>query len=229
MLTLYIIYKQESIRLYNEVKSMTYDQQKFVDEMVKYIQKYAPKYGIKVISPILGQACLESSWGTSELAVNTNNYFGIKHRDNRCPTACGTYVKVGSEQKADGSYESSSMLWDKFPSREACVQGYFDFTNISNYSNLKGVTDPKTYLENIKADKYASSKDYVKKVMDVITANNFTKYDTLNSGSTTKPTEKPKVLYKVQVGAYAEKKNAEIMLKNLQKSGFNGFIVEVKQ
>lgn len=35
------------------------------------------------------------------------------------------------------------------------------------------------------------------------------------------------VLYKVQVGAYAEKKNAEAMLDKLKKAGFNGFIVEV--
>lgn len=42
------------------------------------------------------------------------------------------------------------MQWAKFPTMEAGIQGYFDFINISNYSNLKGVTNPKTYLENIK-------------------------------------------------------------------------------
>jgi flagellum-specific peptidoglycan hydrolase FlgJ len=45
------------------------------------------------------------------------------------------------------------------------VIGYFDFTNISNYANLKGVTDPKTYLENIKADGYATSIDYVSNLL----------------------------------------------------------------
>lgn len=35
------------------------------------------------------------------------------------------------------------------------------------------------------------------------------------------------VLYKVQVGAYADKKNAEAMLDKLNKAGFSGIIVEV--
>lgn len=38
----------------------------------------------------------------------------------------------------------------------------------------------------------------------------------------------PEILYKVQVGAYAEKKNAEAMLVKLKNAGFSGFIVEVK-
>lgn len=42
------------------------------------VQKYAPAYGICVHSPIIAQAVLESARGTSELAVNANNYFGLK-------------------------------------------------------------------------------------------------------------------------------------------------------
>lgn len=37
------------------------------------------------------------------------------------------------------------------------------------------------------------------------------------------------VLYKVQVGAYAVRANADKMLEKLKKAGFNGFIVTVKQ
>lgn len=149
----------------------------FIKQIAPYVIKFAPSYHIAVYSPIIAQAVLESSHGTSELAVNATNIFGIKYREGRCPTANGTYVKVGSEQKADGSYESEPMLWCKFPSMEACVQGYFDFTNTPNYANLKGVTDPETYLKNIKADKYASSLDYVSKVMNVIRKYDLTQYD----------------------------------------------------
>ena len=42
-----------------------------------------------------------------------------------------------------------------------------------------------------------------------------------------KETAKQGVLYKVQVGAYADKKNAEAMLDKLNKAGFSGIIVEV--
>ncbi len=149
----------------------------FIEQIALYVQKYAPQYHIRVCSPIIAQAILESASGTSELAVNAHNYFGLKYRPGRCPTACGVYHKTGSEQNADGSYTASAMQWMKFSDMEKGVRGYFDFTNISNYSNLKGVTDPKTYLENIKRDGYATSLNYVQNLLAVITKYHLTQYD----------------------------------------------------
>lgn len=151
--------------------------EEFIKEIGVYVKKYAPKYGIKVHSPIIAQAILESASGTSELAVKANNFFGLKYREGRCPTAIGIYEKVGSEQKADGSYSSSKMKWCKFKNMEDGVIGYFDFINNSTYSNLKGVTDAETYLKNIKADGYATSLKYVENLMDVIKKYNLTQYD----------------------------------------------------
>lgn len=101
----------------------------------------------------------------------------MKYREGRCETCIGIYNKVGSEQNPDGSYTSSAMQWCKFEDMENGVIGYFDFTNISNYSNLKGVTDPREYLENIKADGYATSLNYVDKLMAVIENWSLTDYD----------------------------------------------------
>lgn len=135
--------------------------QEFIDSIAGYIKKYAAAYNVCVFSPIIAQAILESNKGTSELAVNAHNYFGLKYRKGRCKTCVGVYHKVGSEQNPDGTYTSSAMEWCKFGSMEDGVIGYFDFTNIFTYSNLKGVTDPRQYLENIKADGYATSLKYV--------------------------------------------------------------------
>lgn len=151
--------------------------QEFIEQIAALVKKYAPSYGIKVYSPIIAQAILESAYGTSELAVNACNYFGLKYREGRCKTCIGIYDKVGSEQNKDGSYTSSAMKWCKFEDMENGVIGYFDFTNISNYSNLKGVTDPRKYLENIKADGYATSLDYVDNLMSVIENWSLTDYD----------------------------------------------------
>lgn len=153
----------------------------FIEQIAPYIQKYAPIYGINVCSPIIAQAVLESGGGTSELAKNAHNYFGLKYRAGRCPTSCGIYNKVGSEQNKDGSYISSAMKWMKFSNMEDGVHGYFDFINISNYANLKGVTDPKKYLENIKKDGYATSLKYVDNLIDIINKHNLTIYDSKGS------------------------------------------------
>lgn len=149
----------------------------FIERIAMYVQRYAPSYSIAVHSPIIAQAILESASGTSELAVNACNYFGLKYRKDRCRTCIGIYEKTGSEQNADGSYTSSSMQWCKFADMESGVVGYFDFINISNYANLKGVTDPETYLKNIKADGYATSLKYVENLMAVIKKYDLTKYD----------------------------------------------------
>lgn len=166
--------------------------EQFIEEIAKYVQKYAPQYGIRVYSPIIAQAILESASGTSELAVNAHNYFGLKYRAGRCPTACGIYYKTGSEQNPDGSYTSSAMQWMKFPDMEKGVRGYFDFTNTANYRNLKGVTDPKQYLVNIKADGYATSLTYADNVYKVILTYDLTKYDLR---------EPAQMIYKVAIDA----------------------------
>ena len=149
----------------------------FIERIAMYVQRYAPSYSIEVHSPIIAQAILESGKGTSELAIRANNYFGLKFRAGRCSTCIGIYEKVGSEQNKDGSYVSTSMQWCKFADMEGSVIGYFDFINTPNYANLKGVTDPRTYLENIRSDGYATSLKYVDKVMAVIEKYDLTKYD----------------------------------------------------
>jgi len=149
----------------------------FIEKIGAYVQIYAPAYGICVHSPIIAQAVLESARGTSELAVKANNYFGLKYKPGRCPTATGSYTKVGSEQKADGTYASATMQWFAFPDMEACVRGYFDFINNSRYTNLKGVTDPGEYLKNIRADGYATSLKYVDNLMAVIREYDLIRFD----------------------------------------------------
>lgn len=149
----------------------------FIKEFAFYVRKHAPRYSIKVYSPIIAQGILESDKGRSELAINANNFLGIKYRPGRCPTAYDVYYKVGSEQNADGTYTSSAMKWCKFKNMEDCIIGYFDFINNSRYEKLKGITNPETYLKLLKAAGYATSLKYVENLMAVIENYNLTQYD----------------------------------------------------
>ncbi len=60
---------------------------------------------------------------------------------------------------------------------EEGVKGYFEFIQLSRYQNLKGITDPKKYLETIKSDGYATSSDYVQNNMKLIDQYGLMKYD----------------------------------------------------
>lgn len=155
--------------------------EQFIQEAVKYVREFAPKYGIKVYSAPLAQFCLESNFGTSELAVNAHNYAGLKYRVERCPSASGTYYKIGSEQNADSSYTSSMMKWFMFPDFRSGIEGYFQFINIANYASVKGITDPEIYLNNIKKAGYCTSHAYVSNCMNLIKKYNLTQYDNIDS------------------------------------------------
>lgn len=199
-------------------------QEQFIKEIAKYVQKYAPKYNIKVCSPIIAQACLESAYGTSKKA-QFHNYFGLKYRANRVKCNSGYFEDGGSEQNTNGTYTNlpSNTAWYSFSDMESGVEGYFQFTNISTYSNLKGITNPETYLKNIKADGYATSLNYVDNLMSVIKSNDLTQYD-FNNTSTNEIYRK---YYRVQIGVFSKKSNAESLQKKLKSAGFDCIIQTV--
>lgn len=146
----------------------------FIEVIAKYVIKYANDYGIKVHSPIIAQAILESGWGDSTLASKYNNFFGLK---------CGGSWKGKSVNMATKEEYTIGTLADiranfrVFDSIEDGVKGYFEFINYSRYSNLKGVTNPEEYCRLIKADGYATSSTYVTNLMRVIRDNNLTRFD----------------------------------------------------
>lgn len=146
----------------------------FIEVIAKYVIKYADGYGIKVHSPIIAQAILESGWGGSTLASKYNNFFGLK---------CGGSWKGKSVNMATKEEYTVGVMTDirdnfrVFNSIEDGVKGYFDFINYSRYANLKGVKDPEEYCRRIKADGYATSSKYVDSLLRVIRENNLTRFD----------------------------------------------------
>ena len=91
--------------------------QEFIENIAKYVMKYAPQFNIKVHSPIIAQAALESGFGTSYKA-QFHNYFGLKYRPNRVTCNNGYFKDGGSEQRTDGSYIPISTDWYSFEDME---------------------------------------------------------------------------------------------------------------
>ncbi len=148
--------------------------QEFIERIAGYVEKYAYVYGIMVHSPIIAQAILESGWGESKLASVYHNYFGLK-----CGTKwTGKSVNMKtSEEYTPGEHTQISDNFRVYDSMEEGVRGYFQFIQLERYRNLRGVTDPETYLEKIKADGYATSSKYVDNLMAVIRQYDLTQYD----------------------------------------------------
>lgn len=148
--------------------------QEFIEQIAAYVKKYAATFGICVHSPVIAQAILESGWGKSKLASTYHNYFGLK---------CGTkWTGKSVNMTTQEEYEPGTLTTIKdnfrvYSNMEEGVKGYFEFIQLSRYQNLKGITDPKKYLETIKSDGYATSSTYVQNNMRLIEQYNLTQYD----------------------------------------------------
>ena len=127
-------------------------QETFIQQIAPLIQKYAKQYGIKVASPIIAQACLESAYGKSGLA-KFHNYFGMK---------------TGPGWKG----ASVSMQ-----TKEEYTQGLVNVTADFRYANLKTAVNAEQYLILIKNDGYATSSKYVQNNLAVVDKYNLRKYD----------------------------------------------------
>ena len=148
--------------------------QDFITKIAGYIQKIAPEYDIRVNSPVIAQAILESAFGESKLSAVYHNYFGLK---------CGTAWKgksVNMKTQEEYTPGTKTTIRDNFRvygSMEEGVRGYFEFIQMERYRNLKGITDPQKYLETIIRDGYATSSTYVKNCMSLINEYGLTRYD----------------------------------------------------
>lgn len=162
----------------NEIMLLDADKQKFVDDIAKCVKKYAGSYGIKVHSPIIAQAILESGWGKSKLAADYHNYFGMK-----CGTKwTGPSVNMTTQEEyAAGTLTTIKDNFRVYDNMEDGVKGYFEFIQLSRYENLRGITDPQKYIETIKNDGYATSSTYVDSLMQIIKLYNLTAYDSAES------------------------------------------------
>lgn len=147
----------------------------FIEKIAGYVRKYAPAYGILVYSPIIAQAILESGWGESKLASQYHNYFGLK-----CGSKwTGRSVNLTtSEEYTPGVHTTIKDNFRVYDSMDDGVKGYFEFIQLARYSNLKGITDPKKYIETIKTDGYATSSTYVTNLLKLVNQYELTKYDT---------------------------------------------------
>lgn len=203
--------------------------QEFIQSIAYYVQKYAPQYGIKVHSPIIAQAILESGWGESKLAATYHNYFGLT-----CGTGwTGKSVNMATwEEYTPGQKTNITQNFRVYANMADGVKGYFEFIQYPRYSNLKGVTDPQKYTELIKADGYATASNYVSAVMDIVRSYNLTLYDTQTapapstapSTDTTVPsTERGKYNFTVEEVRQGDSgKSVALMQKCLRGLGYQG-------
>lgn len=126
-----------------------------VDKRVAYVMKYysvavkvGKAFGIHPLM-ILAQASVESGWGTSQLARQNNNFFGVT-----------AYGKTNQYWTGEKRQSTTSKLW--FRSYKSVEDGFSDFARLitSYYKEAAKVSNDITaYATKISASPYISEKN----------------------------------------------------------------------
>ena len=136
---------------------------------------------IMLPSVVIAQAILESGWGKSELAVNANALFGIKKNG----WTGAVYVKVATEQKADGSYyQIENTEWRAYSSWAESILDHNDYiatrktaSGALRYEAIIGNADHVSVCNLLSTCGYATSLTYPDKLLNIINTYKLTEYD----------------------------------------------------
>ena len=146
------------------------------------------KTGI-LASVSLAQFILESGYGSSELAQNANNLFGMKKilsGNNWSGSAWdgkSVYTKQTKEQNPDGSFVTITADFRKYLCIEESIADHSAYLlgakngNALRYAGLKGCKDYRKAAKIIKDGGYATSLTYVDHLCKLIEQWNLTQYD----------------------------------------------------
>jgi len=121
-------------------------------------------------SVIIAQGALESDWGRSSLAVNYNNYFGIKARS----TWTGATVNMQTGEIFNGLSVTISSNFRVYPSIEASLRDRIALLERS-YPSALAATTPEGEVRALRG--YATALNYETTILNIIKSNNLTEYD----------------------------------------------------
>lgn len=160
-------------------------QQLPIDTVQLYIEKCATlamqeMQRAKIPASIkLGQAILESKYGTSELAVQANNHFGIKASpewDNSDRHCVYSYEWNAQKQKM---YPLLSCF-RQYASIQECYAGHSDFLTERPYYTqlfLLDILDFEAWAHGLEAAGYATDPQYAEKLIAIIQRYQLNQYD----------------------------------------------------
>ncbi|MEI3172719.1 MAG: glucosaminidase domain-containing protein [Lachnospiraceae bacterium] len=170
----------------------------------KQLNRMTEEEKIKAVAPIyqqcqkdtgmlasvgLAQFCLESGYGTTDLAQNANNMHGMKCSlsgnswANSTWDGKGKYTKKTQEQDINGNAYYITADFRKYPcikdsvyDRAAYFIGAMNGSSL-RYPGINKITDAVKQIEAIKKGGYATDVKYVTKLTEIVKKWNLTQYD----------------------------------------------------
>lgn len=150
-------------------------EENFIKEIAGLVGKYPSDLFNSIV---IAQACLESFFGRSELAVKAHNYFGIKSGGD---WKGDVYYKNTQEDDGQGKLSTIKAGFRKYSSMEESVKDHARFLASTPWRSeyYKDVISAKTPELQAQAltGTYATDTRYKAKLMDLINKYNLKQYD----------------------------------------------------
>ena len=150
-------------------------EEKFIKEIASLVGKYPSDFFNSIA---IAQACLESFFGRSELAVKAHNYFGIKSGGD---WKGDVYYKNTQEDDGKGNLSTIKAGFRKYDNMESSVKDHATFLSSTPwrkdyYKAVIGAKSPDSQARAL-AGTYATDTQYSVKLMEIINRYNLSQYD----------------------------------------------------
>lgn len=121
----------------------------------------------------IAQAILESDWGNSELAKDSNNLFGIKAQETDESTTLPT------DEYEDGERVTIEADFKKYATVQESMVDHIVFLEGASYAPVKTAENYREAAHALKAGGYATDPNYAEKLIELIEQFKLNKYDIL--------------------------------------------------
>lgn len=193
---------------------MNEKQEKFIEQVAEGVKDRWEQHQL-LPSVAIAQAILESSWGSSDLAVKANNLFGVKGDYNGYG-----YLKE-SWEVIDGKDITIESWFKHYPSWAESIKDQTSTFHGSDWrkNHYKNVIGEKNYEKATQAltGTYATDPNYGTKLKNIIEAYELTKYDPVFE----EPEKENEELKRLRITNLPNKEVANFFLAELKSEGIS--------
>jgi flagellum-specific peptidoglycan hydrolase FlgJ len=127
-------------------------------------------------SVTMAQAILESGWGRTGLALQYNNYFGIKARQLTFPAA---YVELPTHEVMHGQSVNETAAFVRYATVADSFRahGRLLATALRYIPALAVKSDPRAFCAELQKCGYSTNPNYARTLVDLIDEYDLTQYD----------------------------------------------------
>lgn len=196
---------------------------KFIQELAPHAKKIGLEYNI-LPSLILAQACLESAFGKSGLAVKGKNLFGVKGSfEGRSVTMRTAEYKKGSKTPyyINAAFRSYPSWYESMKDLAVLYCNGVSWDR-AKYHKVIAEKDYKKAAKIVQTAGYATDPKYADKIISIVERYNLTQYDNAPAAKT-----ETNEHYRLMTGTFPGKAEAEAAAAKLKKEF--GWIVYIKE